>query len=239
MITNYSRLSNKFRFFTLTNLFFQSIILPAILRQDAFENPLDINEIGDTIKDTNLLRKGFSDALRSSFGGGGENCQDIPMTIFPSYIENVFAVKKKDKESLTRYNAKRILRITIGILIVIAGFVVTDYLKALHADLAKNIQNSRTALVLLQGFTGTLFSFMFVIGLIMFSFALQSIIKDISNKIEKKNKDGIEAPRAGGKALNKTFLFAGFIGITIVGSEALLLVSKKFAKLGKKNSNLK
>ena len=95
MITNYSRLSKKFRFVALTNLFFQTLVLPAILRQDSFENPLDINEMGDTIKNTNLPRQGLSDALRSSFGGGGENLQDIPLTVFPSYFDNVFSVQRK------------------------------------------------------------------------------------------------------------------------------------------------
>ena len=236
MITNYSKLSNKFRFFALTNLFFQTLILPAILRQDSFENPLDINEMGDTIKNTNLLRQGFSDALRSSFGGGGENLQDIPLTIFPSYFNNVFDVKRKNEETDAAYNGRRGLRILLGILIVTTGFVATDYLKLLHANLAKNVQNSRTALVLLQGFTGTLFSFMFVVGLIMFSCAFQSIIADISKKLErKKDTEDSEIERKGGETLNKTFLAIGFICVAVVGSEALLLLSKKFAQLAEES----
>ena len=220
-------------YFEIFNLALQCLVLAGSARYDSSSTPLDVNNIHDVMNNGgNISRKALEDAFRSSFGGGGENIYDIPLTIFPWLFGMFFEVQRKDKESSSKFNSKRAARIVGGISIIIAAFFINGWLKDLHKHLSQNKNVSKFALVLLQGFSGTLFSIMFVFGILMFALSIGSIIIDISKKLEKKtNKEGEEINRKGGKVLNGLFLGVGFVGFSIVMPAGFLLLSKKFTKL--------
>jgi hypothetical protein len=109
--SNFAKLAShkkyrKFLIFELVNLAFQSCMIAAAIRQDNYENSLNINGAEDILNSpSNIFRKSLLDAFRSSFGGGGENTYDIPIQIFLSAFETIF-IPKRNTDYFTELEAK-------------------------------------------------------------------------------------------------------------------------------------
>lgn len=264
--SNFHKLPSSFKKFLIFNGALGCLILPAMIRSDCSENPLEIENLDDLINQLgNVLRQSGLDAARSGFGAGGENAYDIPLQILGGFLEFFVGFRRKGEyfpdnkisntqiaerklfyakaddiyiggrplkneqgqlfytESVASYNLRRAGRILGGIGIVILAFLIGSFLKSVHRIASKTDNVSKIGLILLQGTTGMLFSFLFVFGMLIFSITAGSIISDISKKLK-------QIPGTSGKAAYYGTFVGAFTLFSVVIPAALLLFSKVLSK---------